>query len=151
MKSITARWFETKIKYEKTTEDGLQKKVSEQYVVDALSFSEAEARITEEMSHYIGVWFDVDAIKKASYGEVFFSDNEKADKWYKVKIQFVTIDEKTVREKKSSIYYLVNGASLEDARLSIDTEMGGTMLDYSIASVAETSIMDVFNHTVDDK
>lgn len=151
MRSITANWFETKVKFEKVTDDGLQKKVTELYVVDALSFSEAEARITEEMSHYINGVFDVDGIKKTNYKEIFFSDDQAADKWYKAKLQFTTVDEKSEREKKSSIYYLVQGFSLDDARLSIDIAMGGTMLDYSVASVVETSIMDVFNHTVGDK
>ena len=99
MRSRTAEWFETKIKYEKTMEDGLTKKVTEQYVVDALSFTEAERRIIEEMTNYISGAFDVADIKKATYKEIFFSDAEMADRWYKAKLQFITIDEKTEKEK----------------------------------------------------
>ena len=77
MRSRTAMWFECKIRYEKVTEDGLQKKVNENYVVDALSFSEAETRITEEMSSYISGEFEVADIKKAAYKEVFFTDKPK--------------------------------------------------------------------------
>ena len=146
MRSRTANWFECKIRYEKTMEDGLQKKVTEAYVVDALSFSEAEERITEEVSSYISGEFNVTDIKKASYGEIFFDDKESSDRWYKAKLQFITIDEKTEKEKRSNVYYLVQAGSLNGAVKSIDEVMGGTMNTYVIASVAETALMDVFEH-----
>ena len=146
MRSRTAIWFECKIRYEKVMEDGLQKKVTESYVVDALSFSEAEERIIEEMSSYISGEFDVADIKKAPYKEIFFSDDEMADRWYKAKLQFITIDEKTEKEKKTTVYYLVQAGSFEGARRNIDEVMGGTMIDYIIDTVSETSIMDVFEH-----
>jgi hypothetical protein len=165
-------------------EDGLQKQVVEQYAVDALSFAEAEQRITEEMSQYISGEFEVTDVKKAAYKEVFFmQDGEKilsheteklsramnkgreaameqynkptdwnpnnADtRWYKAKLQFITIDEKTEREKRTSTYYLVQAASLNGAVKNIDEVMGGTMIDYVIAAINETQIMDVFEHQV---
>jgi len=146
MRSRTATWFECKIRYEKTMEDGMQKKVTEAYVVDALSFSEAEERIIEEMSSYISGEFNVTDIKKAPYGEIFFSDQEMADSWYKAKLQFITIDEKTEKEKRSNVNYLVQAGSFNGAVKNLEEVMGGTMIDYSIASVAETSLMDVFEH-----
>ena len=146
MRSRTANWFECKIRYEKIMEDGLQKKVTEVYTVDALSFSEAEERITEEMSSYISGEFEVADIKKAVYKEIFFSDEEMADKWYKTKLQFITIDEKTEKEKRSAVNYLVQAGSLHGAVKNIEEVMGGTMIDYVIASVAETSLMDVFEY-----
>ena len=146
MRSRTAIWFECKIRYEKVMEDGLQKKVNENYVVDALSFSEAEERIMEEMSSYISGEFDVADIKKAAYKEIFFSDDDMADKWYKAKLQFITIDEKTEKEKKTSVYYLVQAGTFESARRNIDDVMGGTMIDYVISSVSETAVMDVFEY-----
>ncbi len=146
MRSRSANWFECKIRYEKVMEDGLQKKVTENYVVDALSFSEAEERITEEMSSYISGEFDVADIKKASYGEIFFSDDEMADKWYKAKLQFITYDEKTDKEKRSSVTYLVQAGSFNGAVKNIDEAMGGTMIDYVISSVAETTLMDVYEY-----
>ncbi|MCR5643811.1 MAG: DUF4494 domain-containing protein [Prevotella sp.] len=148
MRSRTAEWFECKIRYEKVMEDGLQKKVTELYVVDALSFTEAEQRITEEMSSYISGTFEVADIKKAAYKEIFFSDDEQADRWYKTKLQFITIDEKTAKEKKSNVNYLVQAGTLNGAVKNIDSVMGGTMIDYVIASVAETQIMDVYEHEV---
>ena len=146
MRSRSANWFECKIRYEKVMEDGLQKKVTENYVVDALSFSEAEERITEEMSSYISGEFDVADIKKAAYGEIFFSDDEMADKWYKTKLQFITYDEKTDKEKRSSLTYLVQAGSFNGAVKNIDEAMGGTMIDYVISSVAETTLMDVYEY-----
>lgn len=146
MRSRTATWFETKIRYDKTMEDGQNKKVIEQYVVDALSFGEAEECITEEMSAYISGEFDVRSIVPASYGEIFFSDSDSDDRWYKTKLQFITLDEKSGKEKRSSVYYLVQAGSLNGAVKNIDEVMGGTMIDYVIASINETQIMDVFEH-----
>lgn len=146
MRSRTANWFECRIKYEKMMEDGLQKKVTEIYTVDALSFTEAEQRITEEMSSYISGEFEVADIKKAAYKEIFFSDDANADRWYKAKLQFIAIDEKTEKEKRSAVNFLVQAGTFNGAVKNIDEAMGGTMIDYVIASVAETTIMDVFEH-----
>ena len=151
MRSRTANWFICKIRYEKVMEDGLQKKVTEQYVVDALSFSEAEARIIEEMSSYISREFEVVEIDRCVYREIFFSDDDTADKWYKAKLKFITIDEKTDKEKKTSVYYLVQAGSFEGARKNIDEVMCGTWIDYIIDTVSETSIMDVFEYKAKDK
>ncbi len=144
MRSRVTEWFETKIGYEKTMEDGMPKRVKEVYVVDALSFTEAEKRISEEMSSYISGAFDVVDIRKATYKEIFFSEDASADRWYKAKLQFITIDEKTEKEKRSNVYYLVHAANFQQAVSNINEVMGGTMIDYVIASIAETAVMDVF-------
>ena len=146
MRSRTAIWFECKISYEKVMEDGLQKKVKESYVVDALSFTEAESRIMEEMSSYISGEFTIENINKATYKEVFFSDEELADRWYRAKLQFITIDEKSEKEKRSNVYYLVQAGTLKGAVASIESVMGTSMIDYVIASVAETALMDVYEY-----
>ena len=86
MRSRTAVWFETKIRYEKTMEDGMQKKTTEQYVVDALSFTEAENSIINEMRVYMSGEFKITDIKQAAYGEIFFSESDSDDKWYKSKL-----------------------------------------------------------------
>jgi hypothetical protein len=126
-------------------ENGLQKSVTEQYVVDALSFSEAEKRITEEMSAYISDSFEVTDVKKAAYKEVFFDDGDNcSDRWYKAKLDFITIDERTEKEKRSRVTYLVNAESMKGAFRNIESVMAGTMIDYDAASIAETKIMDVF-------
>lgn len=149
MRSRTATWFECKIRYEKTTEEGLQKKVTEQYVVDALSFSEAEQRIIEEMSAYISGEFEITDVKKAQYKEVFFSDAANDDRYYKAKLQFITIDEKTEKEKRSNVTYLVQAATLDGAVKNINEVMDGTMIDYEKSNIAETKIIDVFEYAQD--
>ena len=146
MRSRTAIWFECKIAYEKVMEDGLQKKVNENYVVDALSFTEAEKRIMEEISSYISGEFTIKDIKIAPYKEIFFSDEEMADRWYKAKLEFITIDEKTEKEKRSAVNYLVQAGTLKGAVGNIESVMGTTMIDYVIASVTETKLMDVFEY-----
>ena len=151
MRSRTAIWFECKIGYEKVMEDGLQKKVTESYVVDALSFTEAEKRIMEEMSSYISGEFTIKDIKIAPYKEIFFSDDELADRWYKAKLQFITIDEKTEKEKRSNVNYLVQAGTLKGAVGNIEIVMGTTMIDYVIAAVNETTLMDVFEYGKNDK
>ena len=147
MRTRTAQWFETRVRYDKMMEDGQQKKVIEQYVVDALSFGEAGERITKEMSHYISGEFEVKAITPASYGEIFFSDAESDDRWYKAKLSFITIDEKTEKEKRTSVTYLVQGGTVQSAVKNVEEVMNGTAIDYVIAAVTETKIMDVFEHT----
>ena len=127
-------------------EDGLQKKVTEQYVVDALSFSEAEQRIIEEMSAYISDEYEITDVKKAPYKEVFFSDADLEDRYYKAKLQFITIDEKTNKEKRSNVTYLVQAATLDGAVKNINEVMDGTMIDYEKSNIAETKIIDVFEY-----
>ena len=128
-------------------EDGLQKQVVEQYVVDALSFAEAEQRIIEEMSQYISGEFEVTDVKKAAYKEVFFDDdNAASDRWYKAKLDFITIDEKTEKEKRSRVTYLVQATNLNRAMKNVDTVMGGTMIDYDAASISDTKLVDVFEY-----
>lgn len=135
-------WFECKIKYEKTMENGMVKKVTEPYLVDALSFTEAEARILEEVRPFMTGEFEVSDIKRARYSELF--DNGQGDRWYKCKVQFITLDEKSGAEKKTSTLMLVRAGDLHEAVANLDEGMKGTMADYIIASVAETMLMDVF-------
>lgn len=144
MRSRTSNWFVAKIRYEKVMEDGLQKKVTEQYVVDALSFTEAEARITEEMSCYISGEFEVADLKKAPFKEIFFADSDTADKWYQARLAFITIDEKTNKEKRSNVNYLIQAGSMDGALKAINEVMGGTMIDYVTCKISETPIMDVY-------
>lgn len=151
MRSRTANWFICKIRYEKTDEEGRQKKVTESYVVDALTFTEAEARITEEMASYISGEFKIMNIDPAPFAEIFFADSDTADMWYKAKLQFITIDEKTEKEKRSAVVYLINAGSFNGAVKSVEEVMGGTMIDYVTAKVEETLIMDVFEYAKKEK
>ena len=146
MRSRTAQWFQTKIRYEKTMEDGLQKKVTELYTIDALSHAEAEERIIEEMSHYISGEYEVTSVVPAPYKEVFFSDSMEADRYFKAKLAFITINEKTEKEKRTAVTYLIHAQTFDGAVKAIHEVMGGTMIDYIVLSVAETNIMDVFEY-----
>lgn len=137
-------WFECKVKYEKTMENGLTKKVSEPYLVDAISFTEAEKRIIEEIRPFMTGEFVISDIKRANYSEVFFCDAESADRWFKCKLSFITLDEKSGAEKKSNSYALVQAGDLREAIKYLDEQMKGTIMDYQIASVTETMIMDVY-------
>ena len=144
MRSITSIWFECKVRYEKVMEDGMQKKVTEMYVVDALSFSEAEQRITEQMAAYISGEYEIMDVRKAAYKEIFFSDADLDDRWYKAKLMFITIDEKTEKEKRSAVTYLVQAATLDGAVKNINEVMCTTMIDYEKSVIGETKILDVF-------
>lgn len=140
-------WFECKVKYERTMDDGKVKKVNEPYLVDALSFTEAEERIIEERKHYMSGEFQVSDIKRARYAELFETDDESADRWFKVKLTFITLDEKTGAEKKTSQNVLVQAADLRDAVKRLDEGMKTSMMDYVISSVAESPLLDVYHYT----
>lgn len=137
-----ALWFECKVRYDKTQEDGSVKKVNEPYLVDALTFTEAEARIIEEMKPFISGEYSISSEKKTKISEIFFNDG--ADRFYLVKVNFITLDEKNGSEKKSVSQILVQAFDFEDAVTKFKEGMKDTMADYEIASIAETMIMDVY-------
>lgn len=139
-------WFECKIKYEKTMDNGQVKKVTEPYLVDAINFTEAEKRIIEEMTPFMTGEFQVADIKRARYAELFETPGDEADRWFKCKLTFVTLDEKSGAEKKTSQNVLVHASDLRGAIKRLDEGMKGSMMDYVISSVAETPIMDVYHY-----
>ena len=145
-----AEWFECKIKYERTMDNGLVKKVNEPYLVDALNFTEAERRIIKEVAPFMSGEFQVSDIKRARFAEIFETSDDAADRWYKAKLSFITLDEKSGKEKKTSHNMLVQASDLRDAVKRLDEGMKGSMMDYEIAAVSETSIMDVFHYKADD-
>lgn len=140
-------WFICKIRYEKMMENGMNKKVTEPYLVDALSFTEAEARIIEEMTPFITGKFTVSDISRAHYSEVFHSDEDCADKWYHGRLAFITLDEKSGAEKKTYTNVLVQAACLSDALQKVNEAMKGTMADYQSIALKETAIMDVYPYS----
>ena len=146
MKSKVSKFFEVKIQYQKTLEDGKEKKVTEQYVVEALSFTEAESRITEEMTPYISWDFDIVSEKIAPYYEILLSENSNDDKWFLSKVAFIAIDEKTAKEKKTSQRLLVQAETSEKAMDYTKEMFSHGMSDYSIDSVQDTPTLDVFLH-----
>ena len=137
-----ALWFECKVRYEKLQESGAVKKVNEPYLVDALTFTEAENRIIDEITPYISGEFSISAVKKTKIAEIFF--DESGDRYYMAKVNFVSLDEKSGNEKKVANFILVQASDFEDALKNFKKGMEGTMSDYELVSLAETMIMDVF-------
>ena len=144
MKSKVSKYYEVKIQYQKMQEDGKEKKVTEQYVVEALSFTEAESRIIEEMTPYVSGEFDIVSEKIAPYYEILLSENSNDDKWFLSKVAFITIDEKTAKEKKTSQRLLVQAETSEKAMDYTKEMFSHGMSDYSIDSVQDTPTLDVF-------
>jgi len=139
-------WFETAVKYERVADKGKTVKVTEKYLVDALTFTECEARIIKEMTPFISGEFQVATIKRAKINEMFW--NENADKWFRAKVNFVSIDEKG-NDKKTSVTILVQANEIKDARENLVEGMKGSQADYEIASITETSILDVYKYESD--
>lgn len=146
MRSKTTTWYETGVRYERQSEDGGQKTVTESYTVEAITFGEAEDTVTTELRPFVTGEFQVKSITPATYNEIFFSDSEADDRWYKAKLIFTVYDEKSDKEKRSSVTFLVQASDFNAAVRNIDDAMHGTQSDYVIANIAETKIMDVLEH-----
>ncbi len=135
-------WFECKIKYEKTIEEGNIVKVNESYLVDALSFTEAEARIVEEVKPFVTGEFEVANIRKVKITEMF--PNPNGDKWYKAKVMYVTVDEEKGVEKRTANFMYVQAKDIKDALAGLAEGMRHSLVDYEIVSLNETALLDVF-------
>lgn len=137
-----AQWIKTSVRFDKTMENGAIKRVTEPYLVDALSFTEAEARIIEEVTPFISGEFTVSAVKKSKVSEIFW--DETGDRWYQVKSAFITINEKTGAEKRSTVVFMVQASDFKSAYDNFMQGMKGTVADFDIISITETAIMGVF-------
>lgn len=137
-----AQWIKTSVRFDKTMDNGAIKKVTEPYLVDALSFTEAEARIIEEVTPYISGEFTVSAVNKSKVSEIFW--DASGDRWYQVKAAFITINEKTGAEKRSKTVFMVQASDIKSAYDNFMQGMKGTMADFEIIGITETAIMDVF-------
>ena len=136
-----ANYFECKVTFLKTLENGKEKKVTECYIVNAVSFTDAEAKITEHMSAYLSVPFEVKSIRKYKIAEIVPMGS--GDTYFKCKLNFITLDEKSGLEKKTAVNMLVNATTLDVAKSNLVNHMKGTMADYSIEKIEETKIIDV--------
>lgn len=137
-----AQWIKTSVRFDKTMDNGAIKKVTEPYLVDALSFTEAEARIIEEVTPYISGEFTVSAVNKSKVSEIFW--DASGDRWFQVKTAFITINEKTGAEKRSKTVFMVQASDFKSAYDNFMQGMKGTMADFEIIGITETAIMDVF-------
>ena len=167
MRSKTSSWFECSVSYEKVQEDGTERRITEKYVVEAFSFTEAEKQIIDELKNYVsgeltvkGIvpaqykeiffsvsdvrWFKVKGIVPAQYNEIFFSDADSDDYWFKVKVKFITLDERSNKEKCTNAIYLVQGSDISTAKANIEAILSGSMSDFDLCGINETKILDVF-------
>lgn len=147
---MQSEWFECKVRYDKTLENGLIKKTTETYLVDALSFTEAEKRFIEEITPFMSGEFLVTDIKRARISELFDSDDLNDDRWFKARVAFITIDEKSGVEKRTVQTVLVQANELHRALTRLDEGMKGTLGEWVIVSIAETAIIDVFKFKADE-
>lgn len=137
-----AQWIEVRVRYERMMENGIVKRVTEPYLADALSCTEAEARVTEELTPFISGEFRVTAVTVTKISEIFW--DETGDKFYKVKVNFITLDEKTATEKKTASYILVQASSFKEAYDNFIDGMRGTMADYEFEAITETKLVEVY-------
>ena len=141
-----AIWFECKIRYDKTMDDGKVKRVTETYMVDAITFTEAERRFLEEVEPFMSGEYEVSDIKKAKIAELMASNDGNDDRWFKAKVAFITLDEKTGAEKRTAQQVLVQATDFRDAVKNLDRCMEGTLGDWVIVTITETPIMDVYRY-----
>ena len=132
-------------------ENGLLKKVTEPYLVDAINFTEAEKRMIEEMAPFMHGEFQVDDIKRVKIAELFESSKQEDDKWYKCKLSFIIIDEKSGKEKKTTNLVLVKAINIKTALANLEEGMKTTQIDYEVTAIQETPIMDVFHYKNPDQ
>ena len=135
------RFFEVKVKLDKVQTDGATKTVSETYALDAMTFTEAEAKITREMQPYITGEFAVVGEKIAQYNEVVFNGG---DLFFLVKYNLISIDEATMKERRKAMYVLFQEVSIDKAKEHAREHMRGCVTDYEIEAIKETKILDVF-------
>lgn len=140
-------WFECKVSYEKISDTGVPQKTSEGYLIDAVTYTDAEARLIEEVTPFTSTGeFSISTIKRVKIAELFLSNAESDDRYYRCKVNLITLDEKSGSERKSSVTMIVQSSSLPEAVSKLQKEMDSTLITYEIATVTETNIMDVLQH-----
>lgn len=146
------KWYQVKARLERVQDDGSQKIVSENYLVQAFSFGMAEGAIQKEIASFASGEFDIVAVARKNYAEVIESNlgNEIADKWYKCKVNLVTLNERSGKEKKTSQFFLVNANTAMAAHELVDEFMMSSVADYEVEQVDETKILEVFKVALKD-
>jgi mannosyltransferase OCH1-like enzyme len=139
-------WFECKVTYDRTGEDGMIKKVTEPYMVDALSFTEAESRICKECQAYATGEFTVSAVKRCKIAEMFFNEDLQEYKWFRCRVNYVSLDEEKGVEKRIAQTMMVQAVDFQDAVNALVKGMNSSVCDYEIASITETKIIDVYKY-----
>ena len=143
MRSKTSSWFECSVSYEKVQEDGTARRITEKYVVEAFSFTEAEKQIIDELKNYVSGELTVKGIVPAQYKEIFFSVSDVESRWFKVNVKFISLDE-SHKEKCTNATYLVQGSGISSAKAYIEDILSSSMSDFDLCGINETKILDVF-------
>ena len=138
------KYFEAGVRYDKTLENGVTKPVTELYIVNAVSFTECEKIITEAMQPYMSGDFEVVKESITRIAEIVDQDDTTADRYYLVKYNFITIDERTAKEKKTAVLHLVHARDFDDAKKRAVSHMSDTMADWEIDCIKETKYIDVY-------
>ncbi|MFK7049969.1 MULTISPECIES: DUF4494 domain-containing protein [Flavobacterium] len=146
---MSATWYECKVKFRKTDENGVQKVTTEPYLVDALSYTEAESRITQEMMSYLSEEFKITNIKVANYAEIHPFEN--TDRWFRSKVSLIAYDEESGKERKTNLYLLIQANDVREAYDNTEIAMRNTMGDYTIPAISESPIIDVFPYFSGDE
>lgn len=145
-------WFECKVSYERQADSMGMKKVSESYLVDALSFTEAEKRIIKEVRPFVSVGeLEVVNIRRARIAELFLNEEAEDDRYFRAKVNFITVEEKSGSEKKTSATMIVKSDSLPNAVTELKAQLDSQMASYEIAAVTDTQILDVFQYEALEK
>ena len=148
---MTANWFEAKVKYMKVNEDGREKKANEAYLLDAMSYTEAESRIMHEMETVISGDYYISSLKKSNITELVPSEDENDDRWYKAKVNIIDADEVSGKEKSTGQYYLVAASNINKALENLEKSLASFVVPYEIASLTDTQFMDVFPYFSDEE
>ena len=142
-------WFECTLKCVRVDNDGRERKVSENYLIDAVSFTDAEARMTEQGQQITRGEFQVKNIRQSNVIEVFPAND--GGYWYKAKISLVTIDERAGKEKKITEYFLVEAADIEEAFSALKDGLSYILVPYEVLSVSLTTVCDVYPYFAGDE
>ena len=148
---MTANWFEAKVKYMKVNEDGRVKKVNEAYLLDAMTYTEADSRIMHEMESVISGDYYISSLKKSNITELVPSEDENDDRWYKAKVNIIDADEVSGKEKSTGQYYLVAASNINKALENLEKSLASFVVPYEIASLTDTQFMDVFPYFSDEE
>jgi hypothetical protein len=143
------KWFKCTVQYVKIDDDGRERKVSEPYLVDAVSYTDAEARITKQCSEMISGEFVVKQITQTNIIEIL--PNENGGWFYTGKISIVTIDEKAGKEKKINESFLIEADDFKGALKAFETGLSYILVPYEITYLAVSNIVDVFPYFESDK
>jgi hypothetical protein len=141
-------WFLCKVKYAKENEEGLLKNISEQYLVDAVSFTEAEAILYDRLASQIRGDFQVTGISKSNIIDVFFY--EDCDIWYKCKICYLVADADSGKEKKVTQYMIVTAEDVKNAYDRIQESLSNMLVSFRIPDIVESAIVEVFPFEKDE-